>query len=69
MGKAGLVVIPLMVSASTFGSATVTSYSAPRMAFSASRDGNLPEVFSLLQDSSKLPVAAILFHVSCLSIE
>ena len=64
LGKAGLVIIPLMVAASTFGSATFGFYAGPRTVFSAARGGNLPEVLCLLQNSSKTPIVAIIFQVA-----
>jgi L-type amino acid transporter 9 len=64
MGKAGLVIFPLLVALSAFGAALLSFYLATRMIFSSSREGMLPEVFCGTHKKWKTPVAAIVFHVS-----
>ena len=68
LGSAGLVIIPLMVGVSIFGSATSTLLSTSRITFVAARDGFLPRVLSGLHVTQKTPLPAILIHVSFLGM-
>ena len=56
-------IVPLLVASSTFGSSLFGMYAGPRTTFSAARDGNLPGVLALLQNTSKTPVPAIILQV------
>ena len=63
MGTAGLVVIPIMVGISVFGSSTSSLLAGSRVTFSAARDGFLPSVFSQLHATYRTPLPAILAQV------
>ncbi len=66
MGVAGLVIIPLLVSVSTFGSANGSLYSGSRVAFVAAREGHLPEFLSGTHATAKTPIPTIVAQVSVL---
>ena len=63
LGTAGLVIIPLLVSISTFGSANGSLYGGTRGAFVAAREGHLPEFLSGTHITAKTPVPAIIVQV------
>ena len=63
MGKAGLVLIPLLVSVSTLGGAASSMYAGPRQMLVAAREGSMPEVLSCIHNKFKTPVPAIIFQV------
>ncbi len=63
MGKAGLVIIPLLVAVSNFGSLVGTLFTGSRITFSAARDGLLPEFLSGIQKNFKTPLPATLMLV------
>lgn len=60
LGKAGLVIIPLLVAVSNFGSLVGTLFTGSRITFSAARDGLLPEFLSGIQKNFKTPLPATL---------
>ena len=64
IGTAGLVIIPLLVSASAFGAANASVFSASRVVFEAARDGHAPKFLSGLHATAKTPVPAIILQVS-----
>ena len=64
LGKAGLVVIPILVAVSTFGTANLSIYASSRLIFGAARDGLLPEFLSGLHTKYKTPVPALVLLVS-----
>ena len=63
IGTAGLVIIPLLVSLSTFGAANGSVFSGSRVTFVAAREGHLPEFLSGTHAKSKTPIPAILLQV------
>ena len=65
LGTAGLVIIPLIVSASAFGAANSTLLIGSRILFVTAREGQAPKFLSGLHSSAKTPVPAILVTVSC----
>ena len=64
LGKAGLVVIPIIVACSTFGSANGGIYTSSRSMFGAAKDRLLPDVLSGLHTQYRTPVPAIIYLVS-----
>ena len=64
LGKTGLVVIPILVSFSTFGAANGAIYITSRLIFGAARDHLLPEFLSSLHTKFRTPVPAIILLVS-----
>ena len=70
LGKVGLVlvIIPLLVSISTVGSAISSMYGSPRLALVAAREGSLVEVLSCIHNKFKTPVLAIILQVCTLSL-
>ena len=62
-------IIPLLVSISTVGSAMSSMYGSPRLALVAAREGSLPEVLSCIHNKFKTPVPAIILQVCMLSLE
>ncbi len=65
-GTPGLIIVSILVATSGFGATASVSYAGPRVTFSAARDGNLPEVLCLLQNTAKTPVPAIILQVQYL---
>ena len=63
MGKAGLVVIPILVALSTFGAANGSVYTSSRLIFGAAREGLLPDCLSGLHTKYKTPVPALILLV------
>ncbi len=63
LGQAGLVVIPLLVALSTFGSVLATMFAATRLMFVAARDGLFPQALSGLHRTYKTPVPAVMIMV------
>ena len=63
MGTAGLVLVPLLVSVSTFGASMVSLFSASRVVFVAAREGHLPEFLSGVHATAKTPVPALVVQV------
>ena len=63
LGKAGLVIIPLLVAVAIFGSLIGTVFTGSRITFSAARDGFLPDFMSGLHRSSKTPLPAVILLV------
>ncbi|XP_012942202.2 b(0,+)-type amino acid transporter 1, partial [Aplysia californica] len=61
------VIIPLSVMVSTFGSTNGTAYAGGRSVFAAARDGNFPEVFSLITVKQMTPLPSMVFTI-CLAI-
>ena len=57
-------VIPVLVSVSTFGASMVSLFSASRVVFVAAREGHLPEVLSGVHATAKTPVPALIIQVS-----
>ena len=68
MGKAGLIVIPILVAFSTFGAANGGTYTSSRSVYGAAKDHLLPDFLSGLHTHYRTPVPAILFLVSGLSV-
>ena len=64
IGTAGLVIIPLLVSISTFSSANGTVFSSSRVIFVAAREGHLPDFLSGVHGTARTPIPAILMQVS-----
>jgi L-type amino acid transporter 9 len=60
LGKAGLIIMPLFVAASTLGSATSSCMTASRVLFASGRQGHLPKAFALLHKDFATPVVSIL---------
>jgi amino acid transporter len=63
LGKAGLIIMPLFVAASTLGSATSSCMTASRVLFASGRQGHLPKAFALLHKDFATPVVSILTMV------
>ncbi|XP_064393081.1 b(0,+)-type amino acid transporter 1-like [Halichondria panicea] len=63
LGRAGLVLFPLMVALSTCGASVGGVYSGSRVSFVAARDGMLPAFLSGLHTSYQTPLPAIILHV------
>ena len=59
-----MVVIPILVSFSSFGAANGAIYTASRSTFGAARDHLLPDFLSGLHTEYKTPVPALIFMVS-----
>ena len=66
LGTAGLVIIPIMVSASAFGAANSSLFISSRILYVTAREGQAPKFLSGLHSTAKTPVPAILVMVSCL---
>ena len=62
IGKAGLVLVPLLVALATFGSAHSNIFTASREIFVAARDGMLPEILCGVHVSFKTPMPAVLLQ-------
>ena len=67
LGKAGLVIIPILVSFSTFGAANGSIYITSRLIFGAARDHLLPEFLSSLHTKFRTPVPALILLVGVVS--
>ena len=63
LGKAGLIVIPILVAFSTFGAANGGTYASSRSVYGAAKDHLLPDCLSGLHTHYRTPVPAILFLV------
>jgi L-type amino acid transporter 9 len=63
IGKAGLIIIPILVSVSTFGSANGSIFVASRMIFAASRSSCLPSMLGGLHVKFGTPIPAIILTV------
>ena len=63
IGSIGLVIIPLLVSASAFGAANGSFYNSSRVIFVAAREGHAPKFLSGLHATTKTPIAAVLLQV------
>ena len=63
MGTAGLVVFPLLVAVSTFGTANGTLFIGTRVTYVSAREGHLPDFLSGLHVTAKTPVPAIVVLV------
>ena len=63
LGKAGLIVIPILVAFSTFGAANGGTYASSRSVYGAAKDHFLPDCLSGLHTHYRTPVPAILFLV------
>ena len=63
MGTAGVVVMLLLVSLSTFGAANGTLYTGSRVIFVAARENDLPDFLSGIHATTKMPVPAIILQV------
>ncbi len=63
LGTPGLVIIPLIVSISTFGAANATVYNSSRVIFVGAREGVLPDFLSGLHATAKTPVVSLLLQV------
>ena len=64
IGRIGLVIVPLLVSISTFSSANGTLFSSSRVVFVAAREGHLPEFLSGVHVTARTPIPAVLMQVS-----
>ncbi len=64
LGTAGLVIMSLLASSSSFGSANGNVFRASRELFVSAREGQTPVVLSELHVSAGTPVPAILVTVS-----
>ena len=64
LGKAGLIVIPILVSFSTFGAANGSIYITSRLIFSAARDNLLPDFLRGLYIKRRTPVPALILLVT-----
>ena len=60
MGTAGVVVMLLLVSLSTFGAANGSLYVGSRVIFVAAREGDLPDFLSGIGTTAKTPVPSII---------
>ena len=67
LGRAGLVVIPLMVAVSTFGASLANVFGGSRVIFASARDGLFPQALSGLHKTYQTPVPAIIFQVGVVS--
>ena len=63
LGKAGLIVIPILVSFSTFGAANGSIYITSRLIFGAARDNLLPDFLRSLHTKRRTPVPALILLV------
>lgn len=63
LGKAGLVVIPILVSFSTFGAANGSIYITSRLLFGAARDNLLPDFLRGLHVKRRTPIPALILLV------
>lgn len=63
IGTAGLVLVPLFVAVSTFGSSNGSIFTASRLIFVGAREGELPDVLSGLHVTAKTPIPSILLQV------
>ena len=63
LGKAGLIVIPILVSFSTFGAANGSIYITSRLIFGAARDNLLPDFLRGLHVKRRTPVPALILLV------
>lgn len=63
LGKAGLIVIPILVSFSTFGAANGSIYITSRLIFGAARDNLLPDFLRGLHVKRRTPIPALILLV------
>lgn len=63
LGKAGLILIPILVSFSTFGAANGSIYITSRLIFGAARDSLLPDFLRGLHVKRRTPVPALILLV------
>lgn len=64
VGTAALVVVPLLIAVSTFGTVNGTLYVGSRVVFVTAREGHLPDFLSGLHVTAKTPVLAISLQVN-----
>lgn len=68
LGKAALLIIPMLVAVSIFGSMVGTMFTGSRITFSAARDGLLPHFLSGIHKDFKTPLPAIIVIVIICSV-
>ncbi len=61
-----MIIVLLVVSTSTFGTANASMFVGSRAVFVAAREGDLPDFLSGLHATAKTPVPAILLQVCTL---
>ncbi|XP_077529201.1 b(0,+)-type amino acid transporter 1-like [Haemaphysalis longicornis] len=61
-GTAGAVIMPTVVSVSTFATLSAGIFSRSRVSFAAARRGHLPAVLSSISVKSSVPVASVIFR-------
>jgi L-type amino acid transporter 9 len=68
LGKAGLVVFPLLVAVSTLGTNLLNIYVSSRMIFSSAREQQFPEVFCGVHEKWGTPISAVILQACMTAI-